>query len=318
MPTWCHMFNSTLTGSTRREGESTKDFVHRFKVESRDVKEAPKIMRISGFMHGITKPEGEVETGNQEWKNSIPPWKQQEARHKHNFKKRGFKTQQRELRHNTDECMHLKRQIEELLKNGKLSHVIRELKQNSGKDQPKENKKGETSSKYKALAIMMASPKNKESDGSGYCPLIGFSGEIIWPLGQLSLLKYYAKSTNKNLRTSLASSFANKKPDYVKSVEKKEDKKADEKKRDMSKVLSDSDESSSSAEETVAAVAYYTSESESESNNKTLEYYDNSTNYGLFVNDNDDQEIFQDAIESASENFTENHIDSQKGYNKSE
>nr|GEW57522.1 hypothetical protein [Tanacetum cinerariifolium] len=48
--------------------------------------------------------------------------------------------------------------------------------------------------------------------------------------------KFYAKPTNNNLRTSLASSSANKKPEYVKSVEKKEDKKANEKKRDMSKV----------------------------------------------------------------------------------
>nr|GEW19553.1 reverse transcriptase domain-containing protein [Tanacetum cinerariifolium] len=48
--------------------------------------------------------------------------------------------------------------------------------------------------------------------------------------------KYNAKPTNNNLRTSSASSFANKKPEYVKSVEKKEDKKVDEKKRDMSKV----------------------------------------------------------------------------------
>nr|GFA86104.1 hypothetical protein [Tanacetum cinerariifolium] len=203
--------------------------------------------------------------------------------------------------------------------------------------------------------------------------------------------KYYAKPTNKNLRTSSTSSSANKKPEYVKLVEKKEDKKADEKKRDMSKVkcynckkkghfakdckkakvkgynyyktkmllakkdsdeqvllaedqawmesssdsdqeinanmvfiaqikkvLLDSDESSSSAEETIAEVAYYTSESESESEYKTSEYYDNSTNYGLFVNDNADQEIFHDAIESTSENFIENHIDSQKDYDKSE
>nr|GEY31908.1 hypothetical protein [Tanacetum cinerariifolium] len=48
--------------------------------------------------------------------------------------------------------------------------------------------------------------------------------------------KYYAKPKNNNLRTSLASSSANKKPEYVKTVEKKEDKKADEKKRDISKV----------------------------------------------------------------------------------
>nr|GFB15073.1 hypothetical protein [Tanacetum cinerariifolium] len=83
-------------------------------------------------------------------------------------------------------------------------------------------------------------------------------------------------------------------------------------------VLLDSDESSSSAEETIAEVAYYTSDSESESESETLEYYDNSTNYGLFMNNDDDQEIFHDAIEFASENFIENHIDSQKDYDKSE
>nr|GEY33936.1 hypothetical protein [Tanacetum cinerariifolium] len=48
--------------------------------------------------------------------------------------------------------------------------------------------------------------------------------------------KYYDKLTNNNLGTSSASSLANKKPEYVKSVEKKENKKADEKKSDMSKV----------------------------------------------------------------------------------
>nr|GFA73659.1 retrovirus-related Pol polyprotein from transposon TNT 1-94 [Tanacetum cinerariifolium] len=68
----------------------------------------------------------------------------------------------------------------------------------------------------------------------------------------------------------ITSYSANKKPEYVKSVEKKEDERADEKKKDMSKeinanmvfmaqiekVLSDSDESSTSAEETIAE-AYF-------------------------------------------------------------
>nr|GEV67404.1 reverse transcriptase domain-containing protein [Tanacetum cinerariifolium] len=72
MPTWCHMFNSTLTRNARRKcikdpielhnikqrnGKSTEDFVRRYKLESRDVKGAPECMRISGFMHGITNPE---------------------------------------------------------------------------------------------------------------------------------------------------------------------------------------------------------------------------------------------------------------------
>nr|GEV75057.1 hypothetical protein [Tanacetum cinerariifolium] len=86
----------------------------------------------------------------------------------------------------------------------------------------------------------------------------------------------------------------------------------------IEKVLSDSDERSSSAEETIAKVAYYTSEYESESEFETSEYYDNSTNYGLFVNNDDDQEIFHDAIEFACENFIEKHIDSQKDYDKFE
>nr|GEX50280.1 hypothetical protein [Tanacetum cinerariifolium] len=73
----------------------------------------------------------------------------------------------------------------------------------------------------------------------------------------------------------------------------------------IEKVLSESDESSSSAEETIAKVAYYTSESESESEYETSEYYDNTTTYGLFVNDNDDQENFHEC-----ENFPKNLIES--------
>ncbi|GKB26154.1 reverse transcriptase domain-containing protein [Tanacetum coccineum] len=64
----------------------------------------------------------------------------------------------REVGHNTDECMHLRRQIEELIKAGKLSHLIKELKQGSGKDQSKVAKKGETSGKDKPLAILMVRP----------------------------------------------------------------------------------------------------------------------------------------------------------------
>ncbi|GKE06446.1 hypothetical protein Tco_1398464 [Tanacetum coccineum] len=43
-----------------------------------------------------------------------------------------------EVRHNTNECMHLRKHIEDMLKAGKLSHLIKGLKQNSGKEQPKE------------------------------------------------------------------------------------------------------------------------------------------------------------------------------------
>nr|GFC89639.1 hypothetical protein [Tanacetum cinerariifolium] len=86
----------------------------------------------------------------------------------------------------------------------------------------------------------------------------------------------------------------------------------------IKKVLSDSEASSSSADEKIYEVSYYLSESESESEYETSEYYDNSANYGLFVNNDDDQEFFHDAIEYASENLIENHINSQKDYDKSD
>ncbi|GKD11600.1 reverse transcriptase domain-containing protein [Tanacetum coccineum] len=63
-----------------------------------------------------------------------------------------------EVGHNTDECIHLKKPIEEMLKVRKLSHLIKELKQNSRKEQPKATKKRETSKKDKALAILMVQP----------------------------------------------------------------------------------------------------------------------------------------------------------------
>nr|GFC45349.1 hypothetical protein [Tanacetum cinerariifolium] len=156
--------------------------------------------------------------------------------------------------------------------------------------------------------------------------------------------KFYSKPTNNNLRTSSSSQSANKKQEFVKTNTKKVKKKDDEKKRDISrvkcynckkeghfakdskkakeinanmvfmaqieKVLSDSEASSSSVDEKISEVSYYLSKSECESEYETLEYYDNSTNYGLFMNNDDDLEIFHDAIDSASEIFIENHIDS--------
>ncbi|GJY51842.1 hypothetical protein Tco_0442689 [Tanacetum coccineum] len=176
--------------SQHQAGESMEEFVRRYKLECRDVKGAPECMKISGFMHGITNPElikrlhdkipksvdemmrvtttflrGEVAASNCERKKSFLLWKQQQAGHKQNFKKGGFRNQQRserkhdrEVGHTTDECMYLKRQFEEMLKAGKLSHLIKELKQSNGKDHAKAAKKGETSGKDKPLAILMVQP----------------------------------------------------------------------------------------------------------------------------------------------------------------
>ncbi|GKC58860.1 reverse transcriptase domain-containing protein [Tanacetum coccineum] len=104
----------------QRDGESTEEFVRRYKLECRDVKGAPECIKISRFMHEITNPElikrlydkipksvdemmrvttaflrGEVAASNRERKNSFPSWKQQKAGQKQNFKKGIFRSQQR-------------------------------------------------------------------------------------------------------------------------------------------------------------------------------------------------------------------------------
>ncbi|GJZ93880.1 retrovirus-related pol polyprotein from transposon TNT 1-94 [Tanacetum coccineum] len=136
--------------------------------------------------------------------------------------------------------------------------------------------------------------------------------------------KYYVKPTNNNLRTSSASSSANKKPEYVKSEKKTEDKKVDEKKRDMSKVkcynckknghfakdykkAKDQAwmESSSDSDQEISANMVFMAKME-----KVLSDSEE--------NNDDDQEIFHDAIEPASENFNENHIVSQTDHDESE
>ena len=155
--------------------------------------------------------------------------------------------------HSTDECMQLRKQIDEMIKSGKLSQFIKELKN----DKPKALKKGEIAGKDKPLAILMIQPWERvekqritqslspetvisfpplgEEDGtegpmiieaemgghfvhmvyvdggassevlyehcfvklrpeirnqmvSATTHLIGFSGETIWPLGQIALL----------------------------------------------------------------------------------------------------------------------------------
>ncbi|GKB27373.1 hypothetical protein Tco_0866774 [Tanacetum coccineum] len=70
----------------------------------------------------------------------------------------------------------------------------------------------------------------------------------------------------------------------------------------MEKILSDLKESSSFEKETLAEASYYSYDSESEYEfGETSDYYDKfETNYALFVDNEDDQEIFHDAIELVS------------------
>ncbi|GKB02692.1 hypothetical protein Tco_0830781 [Tanacetum coccineum] len=90
-----------------------------------------------------------------------------------------------EVGHNTDECMHLKRQIEEMIKAEKLSHLIKEIKQGGGKDQPKEAKKGETSGKDKAMEIPDGANLGKKIKSTqSFSPDLKYSFPTLWVEGK--------------------------------------------------------------------------------------------------------------------------------------
>ncbi|GKA02390.1 reverse transcriptase domain-containing protein [Tanacetum coccineum] len=246
MPTWCHIFNSTLTGNARvwfdklpkesidsyedlrtafrenylqqtkhikdpveihhikqRDGESTEDFMERYKAEVLDVEGASECMRISGFMHGITHHglikrlykriprsmdemyrittsflQGKVAALSHGQRKAPSSWKPfslltKTSKEIFALEKGKFKAPtpmvtpaekrdpnkycefHSDMGHNTDECMQLRKQIDEMIKARKLSQFIKELKQN---DKPKAPKKGEASGKDKPLTILMIQP----------------------------------------------------------------------------------------------------------------------------------------------------------------
>nr|GEY02803.1 hypothetical protein [Tanacetum cinerariifolium] len=172
----------------QRDGETIEDFMERFKIETMRIKGAPECMRISEFMHGVNNPEltkrlnehvpktmkemmitttafirGEAAAASK--KKGRASWKPQDQSKRHSSDKRSdFRGHPMGEGGLTDLLLlprllkkswlpkQLKKQIEELVRAGKLSHLIKEIKQ--GWDQSKTGKK-ETAAKDKPTAIYM-------------------------------------------------------------------------------------------------------------------------------------------------------------------
>nr|GEX48623.1 hypothetical protein [Tanacetum cinerariifolium] len=172
----------------QRDGETIKDFMERFKIETGRMKGAPECMRISGFMHGVNNPEltkrlnehvpktmeemmitttafirGEAAAASKKKGHASRKPQDQSKRH-FSDKRSDFRGHPRGKGSLTDlllsprrrkkSCLpkQLKKQIKELVRAEKLSHLIKEIKQ--GRDQAKTGKK-ETTAKDKPMAIYM-------------------------------------------------------------------------------------------------------------------------------------------------------------------
>ncbi|GJV55083.1 reverse transcriptase domain-containing protein [Tanacetum coccineum] len=265
MPTWCHMFNSTLTGNARvwfdklpresidnyedlrtafrennlqqtkhikdpveihhikqRDGESTKDFMERYKAEILDEEGAPECMKISGFMHGITHPElikilyekilrlmdemyrvtmsflqREVAAFSHSRKKAPAQWKQPEGGNKPNFKK-GFKNKQRSDR--KPDRVAKQRVTQSFSPETIISFPS--LGEEDGTEGPMIIEaeigghfvhqiyvdRGASSEVLYEHCFVRLWPKIRSQMIPATTSLIGFSGETIWPIGQISLL----------------------------------------------------------------------------------------------------------------------------------
>nr|GEV03748.1 hypothetical protein [Tanacetum cinerariifolium] len=173
-----------IHNNKQKDGETIEDFMERFKVEIRRMKEAPECMRIFEFMHEVNNPEltkrlnEHVPKTMEEMMITTTAFIRGEAAAASKKKGRGSSrftpfirtpkeilaaeagkfqppppmvtpVEKRSINkfcdfhndkgHSTDECMQLKKQIEELVRAGKLSHLIKEIKH--GRDQSKVEKK---------------------------------------------------------------------------------------------------------------------------------------------------------------------------------
>nr|GEU39412.1 reverse transcriptase domain-containing protein [Tanacetum cinerariifolium] len=176
----------------QRDGESTEEFLRR----------------------------GEVVASNREQEKSFPSWKQQEARHKQNFEKGGFRNQQRpEQKGKLRKCLKQKivtfnqrikaKQWKRPDESGKKGEDLRKGKIAGNTDGEEDGTEGTMISEAEmrghfvhrmyvdggsSLEILYEHFFNKfrlevrSQMVPATTPLVGFSGEIIWPLNQISLL----------------------------------------------------------------------------------------------------------------------------------
>nr|GEW00146.1 reverse transcriptase domain-containing protein [Tanacetum cinerariifolium] len=230
MPTWCHMFNSTLIGAPRvwfdelppESIDSYKDlkaaFLAYFMQQKKYVKDpgAPECMRISRFMHGVNNPEltkrlnEHIPKTMEEMMITTTAFIRGEAAAA--SKKKGhmsWKAQDQSKRQNSDKRQKVTQSFERV-----KEITFPPLTANSGTEGPliiKAEVGGHVIHRMymdggSSMEILYEhcfnrlQPEIKSQMVPATTSLTGFSGETIWPLGQLRLL-VIIRNTNHSTRS---------------------------------------------------------------------------------------------------------------------
>ncbi|GKA38368.1 reverse transcriptase domain-containing protein [Tanacetum coccineum] len=119
-------------------GRPLKNSLKHFKIETRRTRGVPECMRISRFMHGVNNPEL-IKRLNEHVSKTLEEMMTADPRLLYGEKPRLLLRRNQRIGEGpdttTDECVQLKKQIEELVRAGRLSHFIKEIWQD--KDQQK-------------------------------------------------------------------------------------------------------------------------------------------------------------------------------------
>nr|GEV12019.1 reverse transcriptase domain-containing protein [Tanacetum cinerariifolium] len=190
----------------QRDGETIEDFMERFKAETRRIKGAPECMRISGFMHGVNNPElikrlnEHVPKTMEEMMITTTAFIRGEAAVV--SKKKGhvsWKAHDQSKRQNSDKSFERVKEIAFPLlaasneTEGPLvieaemgGHMIHRMYMDGGSSMeiPYEH------------CFNRLRPEIKSQMVPATISLTGFSGETIWPLGQLRLLVIIGDATH--------------------------------------------------------------------------------------------------------------------------
>ncbi|GJW24448.1 reverse transcriptase domain-containing protein [Tanacetum coccineum] len=180
MPTWCYVFNYTLTGSVRvwfddlpsesidSYDDLKKAFLANYLQQKNCIKDPVEIHHIKQIERESTKDfvqmfkaesrHGEVAASNQAQKKAPPIWKEQEVGRKQNFDRRGDFRNQRRSERRRDKFTLLIKSPKEILALDKGKFKALPPMTTHQKGSAKDSKKGETSGKDKPLAILMVQP----------------------------------------------------------------------------------------------------------------------------------------------------------------